>query len=173
MHERRALHSPGKRDGVPRAVDIGLQGGLQGRVECDPAGAVEDKVDVGSYLRGPFFRIAEVVARDVAAEHDDLFVQEIAETGPVAVAKRRKGRRVLHDFVETHAALRLAGRPHHEVDAPNLREELEQHPETHLAQESRSAEQEDAPPGKGFAHMNAGPHDFGRHGRFSRTPRGS
>ena len=138
-------------------MDVRLQGGLQGRVERHAAGAVEDKVDVRSHLGGPRFRIAEVVARDVAAQDDDLFVEEIAEAGPVTLAKRRKGRGVFHDVLETQATFPLADRPHHEVHPADLREELEQHPEAHLAQEPRSAKQEDASSGEGFAHVDSGP----------------
>ena len=171
VHEGGALHPPGEGDGVPGPVDVRLERRLERRVERHPPGTVEHQVDVGRDLGGAGFRIAEVVARDVPAEDDDLLVQEIVQRGPVALAQGRERRGVLHDVLEPDPALRLAGGPHHEIDAPDLREELEEHPETDLPQESGPAEQQDAPAGEGFPHVDPGAGHLGHGGLM--TPRGS
>ena len=171
VDERGALHPPGEGDGVAGAVHIRGDGGFERRIEIHPAGTVQDEVNVRCDRRGAIPGITEVLARDVAAEDDDLLVQKIPQTGPVARPEAREGRGVLHQVVEAGAALRFAGGPDHQVDPANFREELEQHPEADLAEKSGAAEQQDAPAGKRLAEVD--PRSRLLAGHRLRTPRGS
>src|SRR5437868_3636397 len=100
VHERR-VGAPAKPGGIARAVRVHGDGELEGRVEGDEAGAVDDAAEAPAQRLDLRLGNAELRLADVARHRPALLPEEFLEPLAMTLAQRAEGLRVDHAAEET------------------------------------------------------------------------
>jgi hypothetical protein len=138
--ERPLLPAAREPEQVQSAVDVRLDRGVQGRVEDDRGGRVDDNVHLARELGEVLFVEPQRGRVDVPFEHAYLLRDVVIEGVAELPAEPAEGRGAEHVVFEPGGGVSLAGGPDQEVQASQLGEAAQD-----LLDERRP--QEAGPPG--------------------------
>ena len=105
VNQRRSFHSLREGDHILCSDDVRAQSTLEGGIESNVSGRVDNDVNVVSEALGRFFCKSKVAFSDIAADHCYFVANEIVESGAVTLAQRIERRRGNH--VVPEACLRF------------------------------------------------------------------